>query len=138
MNDTIETTKSFYSFIEDELPLNITGKVFLEDFSEDMDWIFPRKSDWSRFINKIDRNGISEWFEKNGKYYGLINIKEVKGKYGTYTANFDKPKTLCIAKVWARAILHECQGIEFDLAYECYYKGEYQGIEIFFEDITAF
>lgn len=53
----METTKSFYSASCDGEALDLTGsRIFFEDLSDDMDGVFPRVNEWTRFANKIDRD----------------------------------------------------------------------------------
>jgi hypothetical protein len=141
----METTNSFYSVAFDGDALDISWKVFFEDYSDDMDGIFPRVNEWTRFANKIQNDGIGWWIEKHWKFYEVIDRIEKMDGYGDqYKIFFQIPLPIIFGQIWEKQIIENANGIEITISYEWYWtKNARQNkianwISIFFEDIKAF
>lgn len=141
----METTKQLYE-IENGAVLDISGRVCIESLSINMDGIFPRLCDWSRFFNKIDQDGPGGWIEKNFSGYGIQSINETK-KYGIYTVLFEKPIEILLATIEGKPVTAKAQLFTAEISCE-FYRNLYDGknfpqwekstnIEIFFENIKT-
>lgn len=134
-----DVTTQLYWAIEENEVLDISNTVNIEDFSDDMDGVFSRVCDWTRFANKINKDGISVWFEKNAKYYGINKIKELS--YDTYEIEFSEPIEILLATIWDRQVIEKVSTIRASISYEWYFMQQGRQdeianwIEIFMSDI---
>lgn len=79
----VETTNRLFEIVEDGMVFKPQsghgqhGRLELEFLSSDMDGIFPRQSEWTKFSNKVDNDGGSYLLS-----YYLGGTKKLKGEIG--------------------------------------------------------
>lgn len=143
----METTTSFCLFglgSEPDTALDISWKVFFEELSDDMNGAFPRVNEWTRFANKIEKDGINWWFERNAKYFNGIKKVE-KIWYGDkYKITFVNPLPIIFGMVGTEQVIKNANGLNVTVSYDWYWNKNWRqdkianGIQIHFENVTAF
>lgn len=142
----MKNTNQLFETLENNIPLDISGRVYFDTFSLQDDGPFPHLSDWSRFINTIDKNGAGEYIEKHFKGYNIQSINETKN-YGVYTILFKEPITILLATINGEPVTAQAQLFTATISHEWYHSSydhkQYQqwkkatGVEIFLEDIKT-
>lgn len=109
-----------------------------------MDGVFPRVNEWTRFANKIEKDGINWWFERNAKYFNGIKKVE-KIWYGDkYKITFVNPLPIIFGMVWTEQVIKNANGVNVTVSYDWYWNKNWRqdkianGIQIQFENVTAF
>lgn len=117
----------------------------LIDVEEDShDGTYPRISDWTRFANSIDSNGISAWLNRLSrnktkiKMDGYQIIRRSKWDSDAEII-FDEPVNYCFGQVGSENIIRKVKHLKGVFTWESFFRKSGRqnkianGIEIYFE-----
>lgn len=131
----METSHQLFKIVEDGDVFNPIGSVnqglekgkfmSFEYLDDNMDGIFPRVSDWTRFANRIDNDGISEfliWISKNPSRliadFGYCTVQRESKWDSEATLTFKEPIKVSFGKVNGEHIIREVDTIKGEFTYE--------------------
>tara|TARA_R110002020_G_scaffold259871_1_gene474021 strand:- start:436 stop:951 length:516 start_codon:yes stop_codon:yes gene_type:complete len=153
-NIDLETTAQLFQIVEDKQVLKTHKTVnqlehgnwmSFELFLDDYDGCFSRVSDWVRFANRIDNDGVSEyltWISKSNKLkikQGYCTIVRESKWSDEATLIFDEPIEVVVGEVNDEYIVDKVNKITGRFSYEwLWMKNGRQdkianGIEIYFD-----
>ena len=151
----METSHQLFKIVEDGEIFDPIGSInqggehgkwmSFEHLFDTDDGIFPRVSDWTRFVNRIENDGVTEyltWISKNNKLKidsGYCTIIR-KGKWDNEaTLYFDKPIEIEFGEINGDPITGKANVIHGEFSYEWgWWKNGRQNkmansVEIFFD-----
>lgn len=133
MTTTIEKSAQLFRIIEDEclfnpiLRVNYESGMFLSvEYMDDMeDGTFPRVSDWTRLVNRIDKYGVSEYLtwasrDKNKLIIDLGHCKIIRDSKtsDSGTIIFEKPIQVIVATLNNEPVTISANQIEGSFTFE--------------------
>jgi hypothetical protein len=148
----METSSNLFQIVGDELPFKPfhnnyyqSPKTLRFDIMQDTyDGIFPRVSDWTRLINRMDRHGVSEYLNwlggrKKLDYQATYCQVTRESDYDSEaTLTFKKPIQVVFGKVGEELITREVTQIKGEFFFDWFWltngrqHQKANGFEVFF------